>query len=143
MKLKKVTTVLLAVIVISAVFVAPALALSVSPAEAPQDSFTQIVKALGQLVVALFAIGIGSERGTQLIKVFWNLLTDKFAPFLNLKDQRSFILAAAVAFFVTFYFNVDLTQFLRLFDGFDPELLKTVNALLLFFASTKIHDKVS
>ena len=141
--MKKIFTLLLVVAVVSAVFVVPAFAMGSKSVEAPQDSFTQIVKAFVQLLVALFAIGIGSERGTQLLKVFWNLLTEKLAPYLNLKDQRSFILAAAVAFFVTYYFHIDLTRFLSLFDGFDPALLKMVNSLLLFFASTQIHDKFS
>lgn len=139
MKTKKFLSVLVAVVVISAVLVVPAFAQGVTP-ETPQESILQVVKAVGELIVALLVIGIGSERGTQLIKVVWNMIADKLAPVLNLKDKRAFILAAVVAFCITFYFNVDMTQFLQLFDGFDAELVKTVNALLLFFVSTKIHD---
>jgi ABC-type amino acid transport substrate-binding protein len=139
--LKKFVPILLAVMLIAAVFVIPVFAQGeVPPAETAQDSVLQVVKAFFNLVIALFVIGIGSERGTQLVKVFWNLLADKLSPAFSLRDQRAFILAAVVAFFVTYFFGVDMTQFLRLFDGFDPDLLKNVNAMLLLFASTRIHD---
>lgn len=144
MKFNKFVFILLVAFVMAAVFVVPAFAQGdVPPAETAGESFSQILKALFELAVALFAIGVGSERGTQLIKVFWNLFAEKLAPWLNLKDQRAFILAAVVAFCITYFFNVNLTQFLQLFDGFDPDLLKNVNALLLFFVSTKIHNKIS
>lgn len=138
MKINKFARVVFVAFLLSVLLVAPVFAQGATP-ETPQESISQIVKALFELVIALFAIGLGSERGTQLIKVFWNLLADKLAPVVMLKDQRAFILAGVVAFFITFYFNVDLTQFLELFDGFDPELLKTLNALLVFFVSTKVH----
>ncbi len=141
-QIKKFVPVLLAVIVIAAVFVVPAFAQGITPppVESAQDSIVQVAKALFELVIALFVIGVGSERGTQLIKVFWNLIADKVAPAFNLRDKRAFILAAVVSFFIAFYFGADMTQFLHLFDGFDPELLKTINAMLVFFVSTKIHD---
>lgn len=143
MKFKKFAPVLLAVLLMAAVFVAPVFAQGeVPPVETTQDSIVQVAQALFKLVVALFVIGIGSERGTQLVKTFWNLLADKLAPAFNLREKRAFVLAAVVAFFITFFFGVDMTQFLHLFDGFDPELLKTVNAMLLLFASTKIHEKI-
>jgi phosphatidylglycerophosphatase A len=140
-QIKKFVPVLLAVLLMAAVFVVPAFAQGeIPPAESTTDSLTQIAKSLFELVIALFVIGVGSERGTQLIKVFWNLIADKVAPKFNLHDKRAFILAAVVSFFIAFYFGADMTQFLNLFNGFDPELLKTINAMLVFFVSTKIHD---
>lgn len=143
-KMKKFLPVLLAVIVLAAVFAVPVLAQGdVPPAEPAENSILLILRSGIEMIVGLLVIAIGSERGTQLLKTFWNLIVEKAAPHLNLKDQRAFILAAAVAFFITYLFNVDLTQFLRLFDGFDPVLLKNINALLIFFVSTKFHDKLS
>ncbi|MBK8467747.1 MAG: hypothetical protein IPL32_18185 [Chloracidobacterium sp.] len=142
--LKKFLTVFLAVIVMASVLVVPAFAQGATPpAETVQDGISQVFKALFEMLIAVFVIGLGSERGTQLVKTFWNLLADKFAPVFSLRDQKAFVLAAVVAFFVTFYFGVDMTQFLNLFDGFDPELLKMVNALLLLFASNKIHGSAA
>lgn len=60
---------------------------------------------------------------------------------LNFADRRSFFLAALVAFAMSFVFGVDPTQYLQLLDGYDPELVKTVNALLLMFMGNLTHDK--
>lgn len=83
---------------------------------------------------------MATERGTQLVKEFLRGLS-RWIPVLNFQDRRSFILAAAVAFFVSYFFGVDVSQYLTLLDGFDPELIKLVNALLLMFTSNAVHDK--
>lgn len=94
---------------------------------------------LGKVLLALLAIGAASRQGTELIKNFWNMLVVKF-PFLSLHDKRSFILAAAVAFAIAYGFGVDITQFMSILDGFDPELLKLVNYLLLTLISNQVHN---
>jgi len=109
--------------------------------EAEPTGGMQIVLELGKLLVALLALGLSTERGTQLLKTFWNLVVSKVA-WLNLQDKRSFIFAAAIAFGVSYFFKVDITQYLSVLDGFDPELLKLVNALLLTFAANYAHDKL-
>ncbi len=101
----------------------------------------EILVELLKLLAALLALGLASEKGIDLLKTFWNMVTAKF-PVLNLKDKRSFIFAAAVAFAVSYYFKVDITQYLSVLDGFDPELMKMVNALLLTFAANYMHDNL-
>lgn len=100
-----------------------------------------IVIELGKLFVALLVLGLSTERGVELLKTFWNLLVSKF-QWLNLQDKRSFIFAAAIAFCVSYFFKVDLTQYLSVLDGFDANLLQLVNALLLTFAANYAHDKL-
>lgn len=100
----------------------------------------EILKGLLLLVLALILLGLGTERGTQLVKEFMRMFS-KWVPWLNLVDKRSFILAAAVSFFITYFFDVDLSQYLNLLDGFDPELVKMVTALLTMLFSNAIHDK--
>jgi hypothetical protein len=94
------------------------------------------------VIVHLVVLGVGTERGTQLVKEFLRLIS-KQAPWLawlSFSDSRSFILAAAVSFFVTYYFGVDLSQYLKLFEGFSPELVALVSALLTTLFANKIHD---
>lgn len=100
----------------------------------------EILENLLKTVLVLLVLGLGTERGTQLIKEFLRLVAAK-VPWLNFADRRSFLLAAVVAFFVTYFFGVDVTQYLQLLDGFDADLVKLVNSLLLMFFSNAIHDK--
>jgi len=100
----------------------------------------EIFLGLVQLAAVLLLLGLATERGTQLVKEFLRGLSVWF-PWLNLADRRSFILAAVIAFFVTYFFSVDMTQYLKLLDGFDPALVEMVNALLLMFVSNSVHDK--
>ena len=96
---------------------------------------------LGKLLVALLVLGLSTERGIELLKVFWNMVTAKW-EWLSLRNRLMFIFAAAVAFFVVHFFGVDITQYISVLDGFDPELLKLVNALLLMLASNLAHEKL-
>lgn len=104
------------------------------------EVFYELLKGAVMLIVALIVIGLGTERGTQLVKEFLRLFSAK-VPWLNLTDRRSFILAAAVSFGVTYYFKVDLSAYLPILDGYDPELLRMLTALLTMFVSNTIHDK--
>ena len=101
----------------------------------------EIVLELGKLLAALLVLGLSTERGVELLKTFWNLLVSKF-QWLSLKDKRSFIFAAAIAFCVSYFFKVDITQYLSVLDGFDADLLQLVNALLLTFAANFAHNKI-
>jgi hypothetical protein len=92
-----------------------------------------------KLLLALIVLGIGTERGTQLFKEFLRAVGEKF-PIFNFKDRRSFFLAAVVAVGVTYFFKVDLTQYLTLLDGFDPSLVKIVTSLIIMFFSNVTHD---
>ena len=96
---------------------------------------------LGKLLVALLVLGLSTERGIELLKVFWNMATAKW-EWLSLRNRLTCIFAAAVAFFVVHFFGVDITQYISVLDGFDPELLKLVNALLLMLASNLAHEKL-
>ena len=96
---------------------------------------------LGKLLVALLVLGLSTERGIELLKVFWNMVTAKW-EWLSLRNRLTFIFAAVVAFFVVHFFGVDITQYISVLDGFDPELLKLVNALLLMLASNLAHEKL-
>lgn len=96
---------------------------------------------LGKLLVALLVLGLSTERGVELLKTFWNFITAKW-EWLSLRNKVTFIFAAAVSFFVVHFFGVDITQYLSVLDGFDPELMKLVNALLLTLASNLAHDKI-
>lgn len=104
------------------------------------ENITPLVFGFLQLLAALLVLGLATERGTQLVKEFLRAIGEK-VPFLNFADRRSFFLAAVIAFFVTFFFKVDPTQYLQLLDGYDPELVKIVNSLLLMFVSNGLHDK--
>ncbi len=92
-----------------------------------------------KLLVALLVLGLSTERGVELLKTFWNLLVSKF-EWLNLQNKRTFIFAAAVAFGLSYFFKIDITQYLSVLKGFDANLLQLVNALLLTFASNLVHD---
>lgn len=104
------------------------------------ESILSILESLLKLLVVLLVLGLGTERGTQLVKEFLRLFSGKIA-WLNFSGRRSFLLAAAIAFFVSYFLKVDVTQYLQLLDGFDPELVKLVNALLVMFFSNTVHDK--
>lgn len=104
------------------------------------ENVTPLLLGFLQLLATLLLLGLATERGTQLIKEFLRALAGWF-PWLNFADRRSFFLAAVVAFFVTFFFGVDMTQYLQLLDGYDPELVKMVNALLLMFTANGVHNK--
>ena len=100
----------------------------------------EIVIELGKLLVALIVLGLSNRQGVELLKTFWNFIVSK-APALSLRNKATFIFAAAVSFAIVQYFGVDITQYLSVLDGFDPELLQIVNALLIALASNFIHDK--
>jgi len=102
------------------------------------DPVGALLLGLAQLLVALLLLGLGTERGTQLVKEFIRLIGTK-VTWLNLNSQRSFLLSAVVAFVVAYYFNIDFTKYLPLLDGFDADLMQMINALLLMFASNKLH----
>lgn len=104
------------------------------------DVVLELLKDLGMLALALLVLGVSTERGAQLVKEFLRLFSEK-VPWLNLTDRRSFILAAVVSFCVTYFFGVDLSQWLPLLDGFDPALAEMVTALLTMFFANTIHDK--
>lgn len=110
----------------------------VSPTETVTDPVGALLLGLAQLLVALLLLGLGTERGTQLVKEFIRLIGTK-VKWLNLNSQRSFLLSAVVAFVVAYYFNIDFTKYLPLLDGFDADLMQMINALLLMFASNKLH----
>lgn len=103
------------------------------------DQVLEVLKGLCLLVVALIGLGIGTSGGTQLVKVFLRELSAKL-PWLDLSGSRAFILAAAMAFFVTYYFHVDLSQYLQLLDGFDADLVQLLTAILTMIVSNKFHD---
>jgi hypothetical protein len=90
-------------------------------------------------VLVVIFLGLTTERGAELVKQLLRWVAEKY-PKLYIAGRQSFILAAAVAFFITYYFGVDMTAILSAFEGFDPELVKLVNALLLTLVSNKLHD---
>lgn len=104
------------------------------------ENVFEILKGLFLLLVALVVLGVGSERGTQIVKLFLREVAAK-VPWLDFRDGRAFLLAAAVAFAITYIFGVDLTQYLPLLDGFDPKLVELVTALLTLFFSNVIHNQ--
>lgn len=103
------------------------------------DQILIIVLDVLKVIVALIVLGLGTERGTQIVKELLRIIAVK-VPWLDFKDKRSFLLAAAVAFTVTYFFGVDLTQWLPILDGFDQGLVDLVTALLTTLFSNKIHD---
>jgi len=105
------------------------------------ETVLPLIEGFLKLLASLLILGLSTERGTELLKVFWNGVTSSY-PILSLHDKRSFIFAAVVAFAVTYFFNVDIVQYLSVLDGFDPELLKLVNALLLALVSNRAHDQL-
>lgn len=105
------------------------------------EAVVKILQNVLILLVALVVLGVGTERGTELVKVFLREVAAR-VPWLNFKGNRAFLLAAVVAFCVTYFFKVDLTQYLPLLDGFDPRLVELVTALLTLLFSNKIHDQL-
>ena len=100
----------------------------------------ELLLALLKTVLALLALAASSERGVQVIKTFLNMLTAKLS-WLNLSGKRSFLLAAVVAWLVTYFFHIDITSYLHILDGYDPALVTLVNSLLVLLFSNKLHDK--
>ena len=101
----------------------------------------EIVLEFVKLLVELIVLGLSNRQGVELLKTFWNFLVSK-AEWLSLRNKSTFVFAAAVAFAVVYFFGVDITKYLSVLDGFDPELLKVVNALLLALASNFAHNKI-
>lgn len=120
--------------------VAPAHAAGFAQEPAPISGWDIVVE-LAKLISALLVLGLSNERGVELLKTFWNFLTAKF-EWLSLRNKATFVFAAAVSFAVVYFFGVDITKYLSVLDGFDPELLKIVNALLLTLASNYAHGKI-
>ncbi len=105
------------------------------------ETILTLIEGFLKLLAALLVLGLSSERGTELLKVFWNSITAAF-PVVSLQNKRSFLFAAVVAFFITYFFNIDITQYLKVLDGFDPNLIQLVNALLITLISNKAHDAI-
>lgn len=101
----------------------------------------EIVYEFLKLIAALLVLGLSTERGVELLKVFWNFVTQKYA-WLSLRNKGTFVFAAAAAFAVSYYFKVDITHYLSVLDGFDPQFLQLINALLLTLAANTAHDKL-
>jgi len=101
----------------------------------------ELLEGFVKLLIALLVLGLSTERGTELLKVFWNSITARF-PAVSLYDKRSFVFAAVIAFALSYYFGVDVVQYIAVLDGFDPQLIELVNALLLTLVSNKTHDKL-
>lgn len=102
----------------------------------------EIVLEFVKLIVALIVLGLSNRQGVELLKTFWNFLVSK-ASWLSLHNKATFVFAAAVAFAVVHFFGVDITQYLSVLDGYDPELMKIVSSLLLALASNFAHDKLT
>lgn len=105
------------------------------------ESIIELLVGFMKLLAALLVLGLSSERGTELLKVFWNSITTAY-PVVSLKNTRSFLLAAVVAFALTYLFGIDITQYLSVLDGYDPNLIQLVNALLITLISNKAHDAI-
>jgi len=105
------------------------------------ETILALIEGFLKLLAALLVLGLSSERGTELLKVFWNSITAAF-PVVNLKNKRSFLFAAVVAFTISYLFKIDITQYLKVLDGFDPNLIQLVNALLITLVSNKAHDTI-
>jgi len=98
-----------------------------------------------KVLVALVIYGLSSERGVQLVKVFLAQVNEWLknkAPWLMIKDKKSFLVAAVVAFVLAFYGKVDLNQYVNLLNNLDPQLVQAINALLLLAGMTKAHDSL-
>lgn len=104
------------------------------------EVLVEILKSLGQLIIALLVFAIGTERGTELVKVFIRFVGEK-VPALDFSNARSFTIAAIVAGAATLFFGLDVTQYLTWLDGYDPIVVDLVNTLLITFVSGKLHDK--
>ena len=134
--LKVVSLILLVLFIVAPVHAAGFAHVAPAPA-----SGWEVVAEFAKLIGALIVLGLSNERGVELLKTFWNFLTAKWG-WLSLKNKATFVFAAAVSFFAVYYFGIDVTKYLSVLDGFDPQLLQIVNALLLTLVSNYAHGKI-
>jgi hypothetical protein len=101
-----------------------------------------LLKEFAVLVVTLLLIGLGSERGIQLVKSLIRLLADEFENIPYIAGSSSFILAAIVAGLVSFIPGVQFEFIADYLPELGPAFTNILEALLVLFAATKSHNQL-
>ena len=104
------------------------------------ESIFVLLKELAVFVVTLLVLGGSTERGSQLVKVFFNWLLGVFKAKFKIQDSVSWLLAAFMALAAVYFFGVDATSQFEIIASLPPEAQQLVNAMLVLIASNKVHD---
>ena len=100
----------------------------------------QLLQEFAALVVTLLLIGLGSERGIQLVKSFIRLLADEFESIPYIGGSSSFILAGIVAAIVAFIPGVEFEFIADYLPELGDTFTNILEALLVLFAASKSHN---
>jgi len=101
-----------------------------------------LLKEFAALVVTLLLIGLGSERGIQLVKSFIRLLADEFESIPHIGGNSSFILAGIVAAIVAFLPGIEFEFIANYLPELGDAFTNILEALLVLFVSSKSHSKL-
>ena len=105
------------------------------------EGIFSFLEVFGEFLVAVLVLGAGTERGTQLVKEFFNWLFGIVKLGLKIDGRASLLLSAFLAMGVAYFFKVDVLGGFEQMRKLDPELLPVLNALLFWLVSNKTHDK--
>lgn len=103
---------------------------------------SQVVIGILLSAVLIYAISLGAERGTEVVKVVVRLLAK--LPLLSRLEptgQISSVLALAVAVATFFGFDLNVFSAIPIFDSVDPELVKLLGVLVVWGLSGVLHNQ--
>jgi len=123
------------------------LVLALAAGEATLGTFYGLAVKILSFALVVFVIGLGGERGTELLKMVLRFIFTKVplfraASFLQPTGAGSAFLALIVALAAAFKFDVNLfTQFPE-FAGLDPQLQSLLTVAIVWIAESLVHAAI-
>jgi len=106
------------------------------------DKLLDFIKLIAGAGVLLFAISLGAERGTEVVKAMlrWIGRNVSFLKGVAPKGAASWMLALLPAMAAVFGYDINIFKDMELFANVDPELVQILNMLIIWLFSGKFHD---
>lgn len=105
------------------------------------DKLLDFLELIAGAGILLFAISLGAERGTEVVKAVlrWIGRNVSFLKGLAPKGVASWALALVPATAAVFGYDVNIFKDMELFADVDPELVQILNMLIIWLFSGKFH----
>lgn len=94
------------------------------------------------LVISVAGLGAGLWLVVELLKIAINTIGGVLPADIKLGGQKTWFIAAFVAAGYVLGLDVNVLGDFSAFDGFDPDILASINTVLLTFGANTWHDKV-
>ena len=119
------------------------LILAIAAGQATANAIYEIAAAVLTMTLMFLLIGLGTERGTELLKIVLRFAFNKI-PLLNKLPLQpngagSLLLALIVALASVFKFDLTILKEFPIFDAVDPQLVSLLTVALIWITSSGWH----